>query len=157
MTLCYPNRLSTYRGVNARLAQCLNSVLNVKAVVAAFNHEKALVEAFSVIIHTSSPINRVQHQCLCVAACDPPRLVIAAVHIQRDCSPQRPMFALFAQNLVRNSCKCFHFQRMLPSMCRIYNPRVIGATPSVSRSLVRSLVCRIFSHVLKYFSPLPTF
>ena len=25
------------------LAQCLNSVLNVKAVVGAFNHEKALI------------------------------------------------------------------------------------------------------------------
>ena len=37
------------RGVNARLALCLNSVLNVKAVVAAFNQEKALVGAFSVI------------------------------------------------------------------------------------------------------------
>ena len=36
-------------GVNACLAQCLNSVLNVKAVVAAFNQEKALVGAFSVI------------------------------------------------------------------------------------------------------------
>ena len=30
--------------------QPLNSVLNVKAVVAAFNQEKALVGAFSVII-----------------------------------------------------------------------------------------------------------
>ena len=30
-------------GVNARLAQCLNSVLNVKALVGAFNQEKALV------------------------------------------------------------------------------------------------------------------
>ena len=30
--------------------QCLNSVLNVKAVVAAFNQEKALVGAFSVIV-----------------------------------------------------------------------------------------------------------
>ena len=37
------------RGVNAHLAKCLNSVLNVKAVVAAFNQEKALVGAFSVI------------------------------------------------------------------------------------------------------------
>ena len=37
------------RGVNAHLALCLNSVLNVKAVVAAFNQEKALVGAFSVI------------------------------------------------------------------------------------------------------------
>ena len=41
--------MSTYRGVNVHLAQCLNSVLNVKAVVAAFNQEKALVGAFSVI------------------------------------------------------------------------------------------------------------
>ena len=32
------------------LALCLNSVLNVKAVVAAFNQEKALVGAFSVIV-----------------------------------------------------------------------------------------------------------
>ena len=37
-------------GVNARLAECLNSVLNVKAVVAAFNQEKALVGAFPVIV-----------------------------------------------------------------------------------------------------------
>ena len=37
------------RGVNAHLAKCLNSVLNVKALVAAFNQEKALVGAFSVI------------------------------------------------------------------------------------------------------------
>ena len=39
------------RGVNAHLAKCLNSVLNVKAVVAAFNQEKALVGAFSVITY----------------------------------------------------------------------------------------------------------
>ena len=38
------------RGVNARLLKCLNSVLNVKALVAAFNQEKALVGAFSVIV-----------------------------------------------------------------------------------------------------------
>ena len=37
-------------GVNACLAQCLISVLNVKAVVAAFNQEKAQVGAFSVIV-----------------------------------------------------------------------------------------------------------
>ena len=37
------------RGVNVCLAYCLNSVLNVKAVVAAFNQEKALVGAFSVL------------------------------------------------------------------------------------------------------------
>ena len=37
-------------GVNVRLAKCLNSVLNVKALVGAFNLEKALVGAFSVIV-----------------------------------------------------------------------------------------------------------
>ena len=42
--------MSTYRGVNVHLAYCLNNVLNVKAVVAAFNQEKALVGAFSVIV-----------------------------------------------------------------------------------------------------------
>ena len=47
-----PNFASTYRGVNARLAQCLNSVLNVKALVGAFNQEKVLVGAFSVIVKT---------------------------------------------------------------------------------------------------------
>ena len=42
--------MSTYLGVNACLALCLNSVLNVKALVGAFNQEKALVGAFSVIV-----------------------------------------------------------------------------------------------------------
>ena len=36
--------------VNACLALCLNSVLYVKALVGAFNQEKALVGAFSVIV-----------------------------------------------------------------------------------------------------------
>ena len=50
MDLCrQPNLISTYRGVNAFLAQCLNSVLNVKALV-GFNQEKALVGAFSVTV-----------------------------------------------------------------------------------------------------------
>ena len=35
--------------VNTCLAWCLNSVVNVKALVGAFNQEKALVGAFSVI------------------------------------------------------------------------------------------------------------
>ena len=39
-----------HRTKNLQTAQCLNSVLNVKAVVAAFNQEKALVGAFSVIV-----------------------------------------------------------------------------------------------------------
>ena len=42
--------MSTYHGVNTCLALYLNSVLNVKALVAAFNQEKALVGAFSVIL-----------------------------------------------------------------------------------------------------------
>ena len=37
-------------GFNARLALHLNSVINVKAIVAAFNQEKVLVGAFSVIV-----------------------------------------------------------------------------------------------------------
>ena len=36
--------------LSACLAQCLSSVLNVKVVVAAFNQEKVLVGAFSVIV-----------------------------------------------------------------------------------------------------------
>ena len=52
----YPLRLSVSQmhvylpGVNGYLAQCLNSVLNVKALVGTFNQEKALVGAFSVIV-----------------------------------------------------------------------------------------------------------
>ena len=36
---------------------CLNSVLNVKAVVGTFNQEKALVGAFSVILKTDCEID----------------------------------------------------------------------------------------------------
>ena len=36
--------------VNICLALCLNSVLNVKALVGTFNQEKALVGAFSLIV-----------------------------------------------------------------------------------------------------------
>ena len=39
--------------LSACLAQCLNSVLNVKALVGAFKQEKALVVAFSVIVKTN--------------------------------------------------------------------------------------------------------
>ena len=45
-----PNFMSTYCGVNVCLAQCLNSVLNVKLLVGAFNQEEALVGAFSDVI-----------------------------------------------------------------------------------------------------------
>ena len=48
----HPNFTSSYRGVNACFTYCLNSVLNVKALVGAFNQEKALVGAFSVIAKT---------------------------------------------------------------------------------------------------------
>ena len=44
------NFMSTYCGVNACLAKCLYSVIDVKAVVAVLNWEKALVGAFSVIV-----------------------------------------------------------------------------------------------------------
>ena len=44
--LCVADPIS--RWINACL-YCLNSVLNVKAVIGAFNQEKALVGAFSVI------------------------------------------------------------------------------------------------------------
>ena len=47
--------------VNACLAKCLNSVLNAKAVVAAFNQEKALVGAFSVIVKTDCETNGALH------------------------------------------------------------------------------------------------
>ena len=37
--------------VNAHVAKCLNSVLNGKALVEAFNQEKAIVGAISVIYY----------------------------------------------------------------------------------------------------------
>ena len=49
MIVASASQFHVYYLVNACLAYCLNSVLNVKAVVAAFNQEKALVGAFSVI------------------------------------------------------------------------------------------------------------
>ena len=39
-------------GTPMQLSVCLNSVLNVKALVGTFNQEKALVGAFSVIMTT---------------------------------------------------------------------------------------------------------
>ena len=42
--------VSSYRGVNVSFKYCFNSVLSVCVVVAAFNQEKALVGAFSVIV-----------------------------------------------------------------------------------------------------------
>ena len=36
--------------LGALLSECLNSVLNVEALVAVINHEKALEGAFSVIV-----------------------------------------------------------------------------------------------------------
>ena len=48
------------RGVNALLAKCLNNVLNVKALVGAFNQENALVGAFSVILQLEALRNMLQ-------------------------------------------------------------------------------------------------
>ena len=48
----------SYSGVKACLVLCLNSVLNVEALVGTFNVEKALVGAFSVIV---KPMDRLQH------------------------------------------------------------------------------------------------
>ena len=47
-----------YHGVNNCLAKFLNCVLNVKVLVGAFDQEKALVEAFSVIVRTDCETNR---------------------------------------------------------------------------------------------------
>ena len=44
------DKIISYLGPDFPLFHCLNSVLNVKAVVASFNQEKALVGAFSVIV-----------------------------------------------------------------------------------------------------------
>ena len=52
---CWHNFTSTLTlgfGVNACLAKCLNSVLNLEALECAFNQEKALIGAFSVIVKT---------------------------------------------------------------------------------------------------------
>ena len=50
---------------------CLNSVLNVKAVVAAFNQEKALVGAFSVIVqlHRLIDLRHYRGQLICGLKC----------------------------------------------------------------------------------------
>ena len=52
------SRLLTYLLlVNAHLALCLNSVLNVRVVLSTFNQEKALFfSAFSVIVKTSPKV-----------------------------------------------------------------------------------------------------
>ena len=52
-----PKSTSSYsgkRGVNTYLAECFNSVLNVKALVDAFNQENTLVGAFSLIVDRCS-------------------------------------------------------------------------------------------------------
>ena len=47
-----------------RLALCLNSILNVKALVGAFNQEKALVGAFSMIVKSSRTFVKPSFQAL---------------------------------------------------------------------------------------------
>ena len=49
--------------VNAQLAQCPNGVLNLKALVGAFNQQKALLRAFSIIVKVL-PMFRLQLQWL---------------------------------------------------------------------------------------------
>ena len=54
-----PNFTLRDRGVNARLAWCLNSVLNVKAVVATFNQAfsvitNLLMELFQALVNTGA-------------------------------------------------------------------------------------------------------
>ena len=63
--------------VNASLALCLNRVLNVKAVVGAFNQEKALVGAFSVITNLRLRTHQLQAGAEHAA---PPSNCPAAVH-----------------------------------------------------------------------------
>ena len=73
MTFASGTQFHVYRGVNTRLAKCLNSVLNVKAVVGAFNQEKALVGAFSVIVHpVVEPMDRFTALMIMVATSAPP-------------------------------------------------------------------------------------
>ena len=61
--------MSTYRGVNACLAYCLNSVLNVKTLVGAFNQEKSLVGAFSVITNLRVDLRFKLYRLPVVAGC----------------------------------------------------------------------------------------
>ena len=49
--------MSTYHGVNVCLALCLYSGMNVKVLVGAFNQEKALVGAFSMIVKTDGSLH----------------------------------------------------------------------------------------------------
>ena len=49
-----PNFMFSYRGVNACLAECLNSVLNVKAVVATFN--QMIVQLHRLIVYSTSHV-----------------------------------------------------------------------------------------------------
>ena len=58
-----PNFTSTYYGVNACLALGLDRFLNVKALIGAFNQEKALVWTFSMIVNCENwllPLDRLQ-------------------------------------------------------------------------------------------------
>ena len=73
--------------VNRCLALCLNSVLNVKVLVGAFNQEKALVGAFSVITNLRVDLRfklylicfSFRHSSLFRSFCDPPSSVMTLV------------------------------------------------------------------------------
>ena len=54
--------------LGACLAYCLNSVLNVKALVGALNQEKALVGDFSVIVKTDGSFTALVPACTGAAA-----------------------------------------------------------------------------------------
>ena len=63
---------------------CLNRVLNVKAVVAAFNQEKALVGAFSVIVQLHRLIDLRHYLGYCVVLRHPAghhRVLAQAVYL----------------------------------------------------------------------------
>ena len=57
-------------GVNARLALCLNSVLNVKALVGTFNQEKAQIwVVFSMIVKSSPKVHLLLYLCAITERC----------------------------------------------------------------------------------------
>ena len=75
-----------------------HSVLNVKALVGAFNHEKALVEAFSVIV---KPMDRLHH---------PPSITPAETSIRSLSSPHPPAAATSTSQNEKRRCDDVMYQ-----------------------------------------------
>ena len=73
MLLCVSIPIVYLPWVNAYLAHCLKSVLNVKALIVAFNQEKALVGALL------KPMDRLQLWCLKAVSCRAGRGVVYGV------------------------------------------------------------------------------